>query len=141
MKKFLAIIVLVLLWSGYAHSDSIKDMIISCSPKKHTVHLSYDSKEWPLDEFYDISIKNNKASYTGSSFYLNYENFILESMSDEEYYFISENNNKKIFARIIIDRIKATATIGQAERWSGAPIDFELIELKNCKLIDNKPKF
>lgn len=140
MKKLLAIIVLGLLWSEYAHSDSIEDMIISCSPKKHIVHLGGDSKEWPLDEFYDISIKNNKASYTGSSFYFNYKNFILDSMSDEEYYFISENNNEKIFARIIIDRIRANATIGQADR-SRTTIDFELIELKNCKLIDNKPKF
>ena len=144
MKKFLAITVLGLLWSGHAHSDSIKDMIISCAPKKHVVHNLDKLKEFPKsiqEESYDISIKNNQASFTGLSWFLNYKNFILKRMSDEEYYFINKNNNDKLFARIEINRIKATAIIGQIEDMTKHPPVFELMELKNCKLLDDKPKF
>ena len=73
--------------------------------------------------------------------YFNYKNFILKRMSNEEYYFINKNNNDKLFARIEINRIKATAIIAQMDDKTRVPLDFELIELKNCKLLDNKPKF
>ena len=133
--------VLGLLWSNVSYSDSIKDMILSCAHKTHVVQLLGGIKKFPKQESYDISIKNNRASFTGPSFYYNYNNFILKRMSNEEYYFINENNNDKLFARIKINRVKATALVAQINDMTSSPIDFELIELKNCKLLDNKPKF
>ena len=140
MKKLLVFTVLGLLWSGSANSDTIKDMTLACSLEEHIIMSLGEAKEWPKEELYDISIKNNKASLISSTLF-DYKNFILKEISDEEYYFINENNDDKLFARIKIDRIRATALVVHMDDKTRYPPFSELIQLKNCKLRDNKPKF
>ena len=145
MKKLLAIIILGLLFSGNAYSDTIKNMSIICDTHEHyAIEINGKIKELNSFETVEISIINNQASliYHGGVTVNDYIDFKLTNVSDREYFFENKNNDDKLFAKIAIDRMKGTALVSHIRnQMSGFSYGDEGLELKNCRLNENKPKF
>ena len=93
---------------------------------------------------YEIYIINNQASLAynkdGVTIF-DYIDFKLKNVSDEEYFFENKNNDEKLFAKIVINRIKGTALVSHDRDKMALTSLTELVYLKNCKLNNNKPKF
>jgi len=127
-----------------AYSNTIKDMSIICDSNEHIILSNGEMNTDTKQKSYEIYIINNQASLAynkdGVTIF-DYIDFKLKNVSDEEYFFENKNNDEKLFAKIVINRIKGTALVSHNRDKMALTSLTELVYLKNCKLNNNKPKF
>ena len=144
MKNFLGIVALGLLLSGNAYSNTIKDMILICdSNEKSFLDLTGNWTTSTKKTKYEIHVVNNEASlhWIEDVTIFDYKNFKLKNVSKKEYFFENKNNNKKLFDKIALNRIDGSGLVSQISDMTASNSPSEMVELIECKLKDNKPKF
>jgi hypothetical protein len=144
MKKLLGIVVLGLLFSGKAYSNTIKDMVLLCdSNERNFMNLIGEWKTFTKQTQYEIHIVDNEASlhWIEDVTNFNYKNFKLTNVSEKEYFFENKNNDERLFAKIAINRIDGSGLVSQVSDMTVSYSPTEGVSLLNCRLKNNKPKF
>jgi hypothetical protein len=144
MKKLLGIVVLGLLLSGNAYSNTIKDMILTCDSNEQSLFdLSGNLTTSTKKTKYEIHVVDNEASlhWIEDVTIFDYKNFKLKNVSEKEYYFENKNNNERLFAKIALNRIDGSGLVSQVSDKTVENSLSEMVRLIDCKLKDNKPKF
>ena len=144
MKKLLGIVVLGLLFSGNAYSNTIKDMVLVCeSNERNFMNSIGDWETFTKQTQYEIHIVDNEASlkWIEDVTIFDYKDFKLTNVSEKEYFFENKNNDERLFSKIAINRIDGSGFVGQVSDMTASYSLTEGVLLINCRLKDNKPKF
>ena len=88
-------------------------------------------------------IFNNEASlhWIKDVTIFDYIDFKLTNVSEKEYFFENKNNDDRLFAKIAINRIEGSAFVSHVSDKTAMHSLSEGVQLTNCRLEDNKPKF
>ena len=144
MKKLLGIVVLGLLLSGNAYSNTIKDMVLVCeSNERNFMNSIGDWKTFTKQTQNEKHKEHNETTlqWIEDVTIFDYKDFKLTNVSEKEYFFENKNNDERLFSKIAINRIDGSGLVSQVSDMTVSYSPTEGVSLLNCRLKNNKPKF